>query len=406
MRTGGNHAPNRFRGEKSAYAVVVTDDVRTRPKNRRELILAAASVRFHQRGYAGTSLEDIAGDLGVTAPALYRHFKGKDDLYTAALEVNLGHLENCIVDAKSADEAILGLSQVAVHFPTLGLLWNTDRRRRLVDPGGSIEQRLGTVADELGLLLEAHADPELAQLLSRSVLAASSSTGFYETGLEAPDHASQVERALTAVALFRPTRPLVALEVATEKVVARPWTTRRSALLDAGAILVVGRGGYQAVTVEEIAAAAGVSPNTLYLHFSGKADLFAAVLRRAASWLTSALQRASAQASTSEEALRLAIGASLELSAQHPSWTGSLADEITNLPPDHIADVMTAVDEYLDEWFALCVANAPGLSPEHVRVRMRAALAVLDDRALEAVGGRVFSSEDSANLALAILRSE
>ena len=64
----------------------MTDQVRTRPRDRRASILAAARRRFHQNGYAGTSLEDIAGDLGITAPALYRHFRGKDALYTAALE--------------------------------------------------------------------------------------------------------------------------------------------------------------------------------------------------------------------------------------------------------------------------------------------------------------------------------
>ena len=392
----------------------VTDDVRTRPKNRRELILGAASARFHQQGYARTSLEDIAGDLGVIAPALYRHFKGKDDIYTAVLELNLRHLESCIAEATSAGHAIKRLAEVAVHYPTLGLLWNTDRRRRLVDPDGVLEQRLGSVADGLAVLLEDvttsglqdSAESELARLLSRGALAASSSTGFYDSGLSPSAQAAQLERAIATVAAFRPTRPLVTLHVDAEEVVSRPWATRRSALLDAGAVLVVQRGGYQAVSIEEIAATAGVSPNTVYLHFTGKADLFVAVLRRAASWLTAAVQQASAQATTAEEALRLAISASLELSAQHPSWTSSLADEMTNLPADQVADVVVAVDEYLEEWFALCVANAPSLSPDNVRVRMRAGLAVLDDRALEAAGRRVLSSDDSADLMLAILRSE
>jgi len=384
----------------------VTDEVRTRPKNRRELILAAASVRFHQSGYAGTSLDDIAGDLGVTAPALYRHFRSKDDLYTAALELNLRQLESSIGEAASVRQAIRGLAEVAVTHPTLGLLWNTDRRRRLVDPNGSIENRIVVVADDLGALFEGDADPELARLLARGALAASSSTGFYASALAPEEQAAQLERVLEQVAAFRPSDPLVTLDVASETVVTRPWATRRSALLDAGAALVVQRGGYQAVSIEEIAAVAGVSPNTLYLDFTGKADLFVAVLRRAASWLTASLQQASAQATSAEEALRLAVLSSLELSAQHPSWTGSLADELTNLPADQITDLVVSVEEYLDEWLALCVANAPALAPEEVRVRMRAALAVLDDRALEAADRRVLSSGDSADLMLAILRSE
>jgi len=383
--------------------VAVTDETRTRPKNRRESILAAAGARFYQRGYAGTSLEDIAGDLGVTAPALYRHFRNKDELYTAALEINLRHIETCIAEATTAPEAIAGLARIAVTYPTMGLLWNTDRRRRLVDPDGAIEQRLVSVADDLGALFDNA--PELARLLARGVLAAASSTGFYASGLEPHEQIAHLERALSAVAAFAPIQPLILLDVADETVVSRPWATRRSALLDAGAVLVVQRGGYQAVSIEEIAMAAGVSPNTVYLHFSGKADLFAAVLRRAASWLMASLQQASAQATSATEALRLTIISSLELSAQHPSWTGSLADEMTNLPEEQIADVVTAVDEYLAEWLALCAANAPELPVEAVRVRMRAGLAVIDDRALEAADRRVLSSEDSVRLMLEILTS-
>jgi len=118
----------------------VADQVRTRPRDRRASILAAARARFHRHGYSGTSLEDIAGDLGITAPALYRHFRGKDALYTAALESNLRHLEECVAEGSSADEVVRGLARVAVEHPTIGLLWNPDRRRRLTDPDGSIQR--------------------------------------------------------------------------------------------------------------------------------------------------------------------------------------------------------------------------------------------------------------------------
>ncbi len=383
----------------------MTDQVRTRPRDRRASILAAARARFHRHGYSGTSLEDIAGDLGITAPALYRHFRGKDALYTAALESNLRHLEECVAEGSSADEVVRGLARVAVEHPTIGLLWNPDRRRRLTDPDGSIQQRLGATADTLGALFGRGVPSEIAHLRARGVLAALSSTGFYETTLGPESQAEHLERALTAVAVFRPARPLVDIEVSSEEVVSRPWTTRRSALLDVGAQLIVRRGGYQAVTIEEIAATAGVSPNTVYSYFGGKADLFVAVIRRAVSWLASSLEQASAQAGSADEALRLAITSSLELSSQHPSWTGSLADEMSNLPEEDLRGVSVAVDDYLAEWLALCSAIAPTLPDEAVRVRMRAALAVLDDRAREGVERRVLSSDDVIDLVRRMLTS-
>jgi AcrR family transcriptional regulator len=64
----------------------------TRPQKRlpgaerRELILQAAAELFGQRGYAGTTLDEIAVASGVTKPILYRHFDSKKALYLALLE--------------------------------------------------------------------------------------------------------------------------------------------------------------------------------------------------------------------------------------------------------------------------------------------------------------------------------
>lgn len=44
----------------------------------RERILEVAARLFSERGFAGTSIRDIAGELGVTKAALYYHFPSKD----------------------------------------------------------------------------------------------------------------------------------------------------------------------------------------------------------------------------------------------------------------------------------------------------------------------------------------
>src|SRR6266545_7757113 len=53
---------------------------------RRELILGSAGRLFGERGYAHTSLDQIAAAAGVTKPILYRHFDSKKALYLALLE--------------------------------------------------------------------------------------------------------------------------------------------------------------------------------------------------------------------------------------------------------------------------------------------------------------------------------
>jgi len=54
---------------------------RMRAEDRRGLILERARRLFTERGYARTSLDDVAAAAGVTKPVVYDHFRSKRDLY-------------------------------------------------------------------------------------------------------------------------------------------------------------------------------------------------------------------------------------------------------------------------------------------------------------------------------------
>lgn len=57
----------------------------TRPE-RREAILKAAAVAFAHNGFAGTGMDDVAAQAGITKLIVYRHFPSKEALYEAVLE--------------------------------------------------------------------------------------------------------------------------------------------------------------------------------------------------------------------------------------------------------------------------------------------------------------------------------
>nr|WP_232827518.1 TetR/AcrR family transcriptional regulator [Jiangella endophytica] len=75
----------------------MTDDVATRPratpsrvrmtgKQRREQLLDVGRALFAERGYDGTSIEEISARAGVSKPVVYEHFGGKEGLYAVVVD--------------------------------------------------------------------------------------------------------------------------------------------------------------------------------------------------------------------------------------------------------------------------------------------------------------------------------
>src|SRR5438552_16609045 len=54
-------------------------------RSRRDEMLQIAVGLFASRGYHGVSMDDIGAAAGVTGPALYHHFAGKEAMLVAAL---------------------------------------------------------------------------------------------------------------------------------------------------------------------------------------------------------------------------------------------------------------------------------------------------------------------------------
>lgn len=54
--------------------------------NTKERILETALELFAQSGYLGTSMSDIAGELGITKGALYKHYTSKQEILSSIVE--------------------------------------------------------------------------------------------------------------------------------------------------------------------------------------------------------------------------------------------------------------------------------------------------------------------------------
>lgn len=67
----------------------------------RQRILETAGRLFAERGYAATSVRDIADELGIANPSLYHHFSSKAELLEEVLREPLDLVMQALVDAEA-----------------------------------------------------------------------------------------------------------------------------------------------------------------------------------------------------------------------------------------------------------------------------------------------------------------
>jgi AcrR family transcriptional regulator len=71
------------------------------PIDTRQRLLDIAKVLISRHGFAGTSLQMIADELGVTKAAVYYHFKTKDEIVEAIAAPMLAELNRVVHEASA-----------------------------------------------------------------------------------------------------------------------------------------------------------------------------------------------------------------------------------------------------------------------------------------------------------------
>ena len=93
-------------------------------KATREQIIEAADRLFYRRGYEHTSFADVAEAVGISRGNFYHHFKAKDEILAAVIELRLGKtrgmLEQWTKDGKDPVERIR--SFIHILFRNQGLI--------------------------------------------------------------------------------------------------------------------------------------------------------------------------------------------------------------------------------------------------------------------------------------------
>lgn len=90
--------------------------------SRRDELLEAAARRFATRGYEGTSIRDIARDVGMLPGSIYYHFKSKEELLVAVHEKGVQQVMEAVRRAveKAGDDPWTRLTAAAeAHLEAL-----------------------------------------------------------------------------------------------------------------------------------------------------------------------------------------------------------------------------------------------------------------------------------------------
>jgi AcrR family transcriptional regulator len=116
----------------------------------REHLLSAAASVFVERGFYGATVREIVARAGLTNPALYYHFRGKEDLYAELIRSG-GERFRQLVEAAIARESdpLLQLHAIARAYLQFA---NEDRTRLRVLYGELFRPRLPEETPDDGLI--------------------------------------------------------------------------------------------------------------------------------------------------------------------------------------------------------------------------------------------------------------
>ncbi|AGF71969.1 hypothetical protein A605_04805 [Corynebacterium halotolerans YIM 70093 = DSM 44683] len=87
-------------------------------KERREQLISIGRAVFAERGFEGTSVEEIAQRAGVSKPVVYEHFGGKEGLYAVVVDREMLHLERVITESLEKGRSRVRIEQAVIALLT------------------------------------------------------------------------------------------------------------------------------------------------------------------------------------------------------------------------------------------------------------------------------------------------
>ncbi|MET7765378.1 TetR/AcrR family transcriptional regulator [Streptomyces sp. NPDC005336] len=173
--------------------------VRMTGKERREQLLDIGRALFAERGFEGTSVEEIAAKAGVSKPVVYEHFGGKEGLYAVVVDREMRRMLDMVTTSLTAGHPRELCEQAT--FALLDYIEEYTDGFRILVRDSPVAQSTGTFAslisdiatqveDILGLEFKARGfDAKLAPLYAQALVGMVALTGQWWLDVRKPKKA-------------------------------------------------------------------------------------------------------------------------------------------------------------------------------------------------------------------------
>jgi AcrR family transcriptional regulator len=408
------------------------------PDRKAQLVDVAADL-FGRDGYHRVGVQDIAAAAGLTGPAVYRHFRSKQEILAHVLLSGLDALAAAVdgalqrhTGAPPADRLAAltaATARLSVERRQITALWRWQRRHLAPEDQAAVLRRTGEVMDTwVGELLLARPELDRAdgELLCWAGLSVFGSVAVHHASLPRARFAPLLAGIADGV-LASPVVPAASAEPAADPPAANGPATpgppasglpasglpasglpaaqsddggppagspppgngragsgpaapgaRREAVLAAATQLFRER-GYHAVSMEDIGAAVGIAGPSVYRHFAAKADLLYAACVRMADRLAEQADAARSAGAAPADALARLVRSYVGTALAHRDLLAVYAAEAASLPEQDRAALRRPQRAYVQRWVD-AVRATPGAPPEpEARIAVHAGLTVAND---------------------------
>ena len=384
-REHGWHRPDRSGHDTKGGELATSDSApltaaRLTAAERRARLAEAAARRFQSFGYHGVGLADVAADTGVTAPAVYRHFRNKQALLAGAIGQGLDQVEATIARTtdQSLERLVAAVADLVLDRPYLWTLLQRETRFLGPDLHAEVQRQFDRVIDEFARRLRRRRPrlaPKNARLL---VTAATSALAGPSLPRSAPRSLIETELAGAAMTILLMPMPVGKQDGRPPRAASTAQTdSRRGELLDA-AIELFFRRGYAAVSIDDIGASIGITGPSIYHHFPTKAEILVAAFDRATERLA---EEHSERAGRHDRSLAGLVGTYTDFCLRNRQLVGIYVSEAINLPPHSQREIKAALRSRVTDWTTALVSEHPEVDQRTARIRAHIALTVIDDLA-------------------------